>query len=66
MGKRAPVRTKAKLREAANEHMTLLEQSPERVRAYFQDRLSSMRRVTAKHQRAGSMGRYTFKQFSLA
>ncbi len=37
MGKRAPVRTKAKLREAANEHMTLLEQSPERVRAYFQD-----------------------------
>lgn len=37
MGKRAPVRTKTKLREAANEHMTQLEQSPERVRAYFQD-----------------------------
>ena len=37
MGKRAPVRTKAKLREAANEHMTQLERSPERVRAYFQD-----------------------------
>ena len=37
MGKRAPVRTKAKLREAANEHMMQLKQSPERVRAYFQD-----------------------------
>ena len=37
MGKRAPVRTKAKLREAANEHMLLLDQSPERVRSYFQD-----------------------------
>ena len=38
MGKRVPVRTKAKLREAANEHMTMLEQSPERVMSYFQDR----------------------------
>jgi DDE superfamily endonuclease/Winged helix-turn helix len=38
MGKRVPVRTKAKLRAAANEHMTMLEQSPERVMAYFQDR----------------------------
>ena len=37
MGKRAPVRTKAKLREAANDHMLLLDQSPERVRSYFQD-----------------------------
>ena len=37
MGKRAPVRTKAKLREAANEHMLMLDQSPERVRSYFQD-----------------------------
>lgn len=37
MGKRAPVRTKAKLRDAANEHMTMLETSPERVRSYFQD-----------------------------
>jgi len=37
MGKRVPVRTKAKLREAANEHMTLLEQSPERVMSDFQD-----------------------------
>lgn len=38
MGKRVPVRTKAKLREAANEHMTMLEKSPERVIGYFQDR----------------------------
>ena len=38
MGKRLPVRTKARLRDAANEHMTLLEQCPVRVIAYFQDR----------------------------
>jgi transposase len=38
MGKRVPVRTKAKLREAANDHMTMLEQHPERVMSYFQDR----------------------------
>ena len=37
IGKRVPVRTKAKLRAAANEHMAMLEQSPERVMAYFQD-----------------------------
>ena len=37
MGKRVPVRTKAKLREAANEHMTMLEQNPVRVMSYFQD-----------------------------
>jgi hypothetical protein len=33
-----PVRTKAKLREAANEHMTILEKPPGRVMSYFQDR----------------------------
>jgi hypothetical protein len=38
MGKRVPVRTKAKLREAANEHMAMLEKTPERVMGYFQDR----------------------------
>jgi transposase len=37
MGKRVPVRTKAKLRNAANEHMTMLEKSPERVMSFFQD-----------------------------
>lgn len=37
MGKRVPVRTKAKLRDAANEHMMRLEQNPERVMSYFQD-----------------------------
>ena len=38
MGKRVPVRTKATLREAANEHMAMLEQNPQRVMSYFQDR----------------------------
>ncbi len=38
MGKRVPVRTKARLREAASEHMAMLEQNPERVTSYFQDR----------------------------
>jgi transposase len=37
MGKRVPVRTKAKLRDAANEHMSMLEKSPERVMSFFQD-----------------------------
>ena len=37
MGKRVPVRTKAKLRDAANEHMMRLEQNPERVMNYLQD-----------------------------
>jgi transposase len=38
MGKRVPVRTKAKLRQAANDHMMMLERTPERVMSYFQDR----------------------------
>ena len=38
MGKRVPVRTKATLRAAASEHMAMLEQSPERVMSYFQDK----------------------------
>ena len=38
MSKRVPVRTKAKLRQAAAAHMTMLEQTPERVIGYFQDR----------------------------
>jgi len=32
-----PVRTKAKLKLAATEHMTKLEQSPERVMSFFRD-----------------------------
>ena len=35
MGKRVPVRTKAKLREAANEHMQRLHNNPPRVISYF-------------------------------
>lgn len=38
MGKRVPVRTKTKLRDAANDHMAMLEQNPDRVMTYFQDR----------------------------
>ena len=38
MSKRVPVRTKAKLRQAATAHMMMLEQTPERVIGYFQDR----------------------------
>jgi transposase len=38
MGKRVPIRTKTRLREAANDHMTMLGQAPERVISYFQDR----------------------------
>jgi transposase len=34
---KVPVRTKAKLRDAAQNHMALIGQSPERVRAYFRD-----------------------------
>ncbi len=37
MGKKVPVRTKAKLRAAANDHMTHLAQSPDRVKSFFQD-----------------------------
>jgi len=32
-----PARTKAKLKSAAIEHMTQLEQNPDRVMSYFQD-----------------------------
>ena len=38
MGKPVLVRTKARLRVAANEHMAMLDRTPERVFAYFQDR----------------------------
>lgn len=34
---KVPVRTKAKLKDAAQNHMTLIGQSPEHVRAYFRD-----------------------------
>ncbi len=37
MGKRVPGRTKTKPRDAANEHMAMLEKSPERVMSFFQD-----------------------------
>ena len=35
--RRIPVRTKARLRAAASEHMAMLEQNSERVIGYFQD-----------------------------
>jgi transposase len=37
IGKKVPVRTKARLREAANEHMAQLALSPDRIKSFFQD-----------------------------
>jgi transposase len=37
IGTKVPVRTKAKLHAAANEHMQFIQANPKRVRAYFQD-----------------------------
>jgi hypothetical protein len=37
MRKKVLVRTKAKLREAANEHIAMVDKNPERVIRYFQD-----------------------------
>lgn len=37
IGSKAPARTKPKLKAVATAHMEMLEQSPERVRKYFQD-----------------------------
>ena len=37
IGSKVPVRTKAKLRAAANEHMQFIAANRDRVRAYFQD-----------------------------
>ena len=47
MGKGVPVRTKLKLRAAANEHRTMLAQKPERVVSYLQDHRSASRRRSA-------------------
>jgi transposase len=37
IGTKVPVRTKAKLKAAAEDHMTTIGKSPDQVRAYFQD-----------------------------
>ncbi len=37
IGTKVPVRTKAKLKLAATQHMVKLEKSPERVKSFFQD-----------------------------
>ena len=37
MTSKVPVRTEVKLRQAATEHMTMLEQTPGRVKKYFGD-----------------------------
>ena len=37
IGTKVPVRTKTKLRAAAEQHMQFIEANPQRVRAYFQD-----------------------------
>jgi transposase len=37
IGSKVPARTKAKLKAAATDHMTILEKSPQRVSNYFRD-----------------------------
>ncbi len=37
IGRKVPARTKAKLKAVATQHMTEIERSPERVKAFFQD-----------------------------
>jgi len=37
IGSKVPTRTKDKLKAAATAHMQVLEQTPERVKKYFQD-----------------------------
>lgn len=37
IGRKVPVRTKAKLRAAAEQHMEVIGSEPERVKAYFRD-----------------------------
>jgi len=37
IGRKMPMRTKAKLRAAAEDHMAVVACEPERVKAYFQD-----------------------------
>jgi transposase len=38
IGKKVLVKTKAKLRDAAKQHMAMLESNPERERSFFQDK----------------------------
>lgn len=47
IGTKVPVRTKAKLKLAATEHMLKLEQSPERVKSFFQNPVSNMPHETS-------------------
>lgn len=37
IGRKVPARTKGKLKAVATQHMTEIERSPERVKAFFQD-----------------------------
>lgn len=37
IGKKVPVKTKAKLRDATQQHMDMLKSNPDRVRSFFQD-----------------------------
>jgi hypothetical protein len=38
IGKKVPVRNKAKLRDATKQHMAMLESNPDRVRSFFLDK----------------------------
>ena len=37
IGRKVPVRTKAKLRTAAEQHMAVISSEPDRVKAFFRD-----------------------------
>lgn len=53
MGKKVPMRTEAKSHDPADDHIAILERSPERVRSFFQD--EQVRYVDQKLHRPGSM-----------
>ena len=53
IGSNVPAGTKARLRSAATQHMTELEQSPERIKAFFQEK--HVRYAAQKPIRAGSI-----------
>ncbi|TSE31409.1 DDE superfamily endonuclease [Tepidimonas thermarum] len=54
IGSKVPVRTKARLRAAANEHVPCIAANPDRVPSYFQDPIVTY--AARKLHRAGSIG----------
>lgn len=50
-----------RLREAANEHMVMLEKSPARVKSYFQNPGSNMQPVESSYGRINSVRQRTYR-----